>query len=686
MHLDGTRSVKAAACGLLCLLTVAALARAADTPPITLVSLLREMADRDALARWPQPYYRCMQASSWDRAQQLGHPQAWFANADHSKNVVRVDERDGRKEWVLMEDAGPGCVTHIWIPLHRGKANQLVRIYFDGADEPAIEAKWNDLVSGKAFAKPPFAFVAAGKDDAQDAGDLYLPIPYASGCRIALDSPPFYYIINYRSYDAATAVETFTLDRFAAARDELSRVGAALAGSGNVAEGKAVQVQRTLEPEGQMALDLPAGPAAVRTVTLKLPADTSAAALRSTVLVMQCDGVPTVWCPVGEFFGCGPRLRAVEDFDRTVAADGTLTCRWVMPYRTAARLAVVNLAKKPIAATLAATVGAWTWDERSMHFHATWRREYPIPTQPRRDWNYVALQGRGVYVGDTLTVFSHAGQWYGEGDERIYIDGEVFPSHLGTGTEDYYGYAWGMTTAFSSPFLAMPRRDRAGGDWRGYTTTSRVRALDAIPFRRSLRVDMEIWHWADTQVDYAVGCFWYAQPGASSNRPPSPEQALAAMPEVPQPRVVAGAIEGESLNVLGKSADVAVERQPLVAHGGERFSGAAHLFVRPKKAGDFVEVAVPCKDGRPCRVAVHCLKSWDYGTVRFALNGKAVAKDYDFYSPTVEPTGAIDLGVATPEKGTIRLRVEVVGRNAKAKGLGTYFGLDCVVLAPSADR
>ena len=32
--------------------------------------------------------------------------------------------------------------------------------------------------------------------------------------------------------------------------------------------------------------------------------------------------------------------------------------------------------------------------------------------------------------------------WWGEGDEKVFVDGEKFPSHFGTGTEDYYGYAW----------------------------------------------------------------------------------------------------------------------------------------------------------------------------------------------------------------------------------------------------
>src|SRR5205085_8865586 len=39
----------------------------AEPPPITLESLLKEMVDRDAAARFPDPAYTCKQFSSYDR-------------------------------------------------------------------------------------------------------------------------------------------------------------------------------------------------------------------------------------------------------------------------------------------------------------------------------------------------------------------------------------------------------------------------------------------------------------------------------------------------------------------------------------------------------------------------------------------------------------------------------------------
>ena len=115
-----------------------------------------------------------------------------------------------------------------------------------------------------------------------------------------------------------------------------------------------------------------------------------------------------------------------------------------MPYQQTCRVELINLGQQPVEATLTdLRSGAWVWDARSMHFHAAWRQQSPIRTVETGgtiDWNYVDIRGRGVYAGDTLVIHNSGQRWWGEGDEKIYLDGESFPSHFGTGTEDYYGY------------------------------------------------------------------------------------------------------------------------------------------------------------------------------------------------------------------------------------------------------
>lgn len=668
--------------------------QAAKTAPVTINSLLGEMVDRDASAKWPAPAYTCKEVTSHDqRKNDPGDPATWHSNND-SGQFIHTELNGGRREWVIMEDSGPGAITRFWTPLSADKDNQIVRFYLDGSPTPVITAKLNDLISGQSFARPPLAFAAWDETDLRHenetgfkaprgvGADLYLPIPFARSCKITLDSVPFYYGINYRVYEPNTPVRTFTMTDYNASRSMLNRISEAFArdlGRKTASSEKTA----TLAPGEELALDLRRGSAAVQDLMVQLDPPDAGAALRSTVVEATFDGEKTVWCPLSEFFGAGVRLSPVQDWWRTVKADGALTARWVMPYQHSARLALRNLGSKPITLKLAASTKPWNWTDRSLHFHASWRCQLGIKTRPISDWNFLEAQGQGVYVGDTLTVFTPEAPWYGEGDERIYVDAATYPGFIGTGTEDYYGYAWGMATYFSSPFISMPRRDSADrNNWKGYTTTSRLRSLDAIPFRTAIRHDMEIWNWADTAVDYAVGTFWYARPGAQTNRTPQPTEAAAPLKVIPPPPgqlKIPGAVEFETLPITGKSLNLPAEVQGGGLHQGQ-WSGGEQLFVRAEKVGDYVELPIPVADNRPRKVTLYGTKAADYGILRFSINGQPAGPDYDAYNPDPIASGPIELGTFTPKDGVLILRVEIVGTNPASTGARYYFGLDCVTL------
>ena len=659
---------------------------------VTLESLLAEMVDRDRLARWPDPFYLCKQFSSYNRlAKTPDDPQGWFANGDQGY-FLRTETNAGRAEWVLMDHAGPGCIARIWSPDRRllaGKETGTVRFYLDGSAEPALEAPFLDFLSGKAFAGPPFAYVS------QRSGVLFLPIPFAKGCKVTLDEKPFYYIITYRSYEKGTKVETFSKDAFEKARATVESVGRTLLEAPDATGGTTAAMEKRVAPGGSESVALPAGPAAVRGLRVTLdPCDEQA--LRSTVLVMEADGETTVWCPAGDFFGSGVGLNPFKGWYRTVEKDGMLSCRWVMPYRASASLAVLNLGERPVAVTLAATIGPWAWDARSMHFHANWRQQYPLATRPQSDWNYIDVRGHGVYVGDTLAIMNPVAKWWGEGDEKIWVDDEAFPSHFGTGTEDYYGYAWGgrSNDFYAWPFHAQPL---CGPATFGHNTQTRTRALDAIPFTKHLQLDMEVWHQLDCQEAYAVATYWYARPGATSNRGPEPAEAGRAVPAPPaeppplplpprpgprpavpaKPVKIPGAIEFEMLEPTAKSDGVALMLQAMSQH---RWSAGRQWLVRTLKVGDFVEFALPAPTADPQTITLHATKACDYGQFRISVNGKPVEGTFDFYGPDVVKTGPVLLGTHRPEGGRFVLRFEVVGSNAAAVGEKTFLGLDAAVL------
>jgi hypothetical protein len=670
-------------------------AAAASRHTVSLHSLLQEMTDRAAVAQIPSPAYKLLQASSHDRRKNNPFDaETWHSNTDYGQ-FLHTETNEGRREWVIMEHEGPGAVVRFWTPLLADKDNQTIRFYFDGSATPAISAKINELLGGRDFVKPPFAFTAWNETDVRKqmapeskpqrgvAGDLYLPIPFAKSCKITLDSEPFYYVINYRAYEPGTRVETFSMARFGAEKAALARAAAALSEPAEVVTKGYGAADPVLGSRQELSVELNRGPNAVRELRVRIDPGEVEATLRSVVIEATFDGEQTVWCPLGEFFGTGARPNFVHDWWRTgMPSDGYLSARWVMPYRISGRISLLNLSDKPLHASIDSQVGPWKWDDRSLHFHARWHGETGIATRPRFDWNYVEVKGQGRYVGDTLTVYSPVREWYGEGDERIYVDGASYPAHIGTGTEDYYGYAWGMAGYFSSPFLSMPLRDKTDrGDWRGYTTTSRLRPLDSIPFTSGIKHDMEVWNWADTKLENAVATFWYARPGATDNRPPQPDVALVPIHADPGYFLIPGAVELDSFTAMDRSTGLQTSVQDAGLKQGE-WSGGKQLFVTAKGVGDFIVVWLRVEDIQPRTLVLYGTKSFDYGILRFSVNGERAGKEFDGYSADSVASGPIEIGRFTPRDGWLAVKIEVAGTNPASRGPRYYFGLDCAVLKP----
>ena len=524
-----------------CLYMAMACGLSAADDAVSMKSLLEEMVDRGRLARLPDPEYECGQFSSYDRrTKDADDRENWFANQDWS-HYVRKEEHDGRTEWVMMDADGPGSIVRFWMaPPKPGLPPQgNIRIYLDHEKKPTVNVQAEKLFNGEIVDAPLSAVRSIGRN-------LYLPIPYAEHCKVTYDrnfwaedkkvEARAWHIINYRTYPDSVEVETFSPDALEKCKETLKEVQKTLLEPGSVAPEGATVVsgkEATLKAGESLVRELNNGPAAVHRLSVELDSMNLAQALRSTVLQVSFDGEQAVWCPVGDFFGSGVGLNPYRGWFRTVSEDGEMTCYWVMPFQESCRIELKNLGDEEVKATIGEVgLSPWKWGERSMYFHAGWHSKNRIPTQPRSDFNYVKVDGKGVYVGDTLTIYNRAKAWWGEGDEKIFVDDDDFPSHFGTGTEDYYGYSFGGAGGvFDAPFHAMVRGD--GNADEGYVTQSRTRSLDAIPFERSIDVNMEIWHWRDTKVDYAAASYWYARPGTKCNLKPEKDQARTQVNAVP---------------------------------------------------------------------------------------------------------------------------------------------------------
>jgi hypothetical protein len=195
-----------------------------------------------------------------------------------------------------------------------------------------------------------------------------------------------------------------------------------------------------------------------------------------------------------------------------------------------------------------------------MHFHATWKQwEHLIN---KTDWprgydlTMLTVKGRGVFVGDVLTLFRIGKNWWGEGDEKIFVDEEDFPSHFGTGSEDYFGYAWCNPNFFETPYFAQP--DGSGARKPGYVVNLRYRGLDAIPFTKAFWFDREFLGSPEVRTNYAPTAFFYARPGATVEPAPAPQ---AAARPVPTTEAEYNTLYGETEPVIPADADLRLQRR-----------------------------------------------------------------------------------------------------------------------------
>jgi hypothetical protein len=639
---------------------------------ISLRSLLDDMTNLSAMAEFPDPPYVARQFSSYDRASTSpANKETWFANNDCG-NYLRIEDRGGRKEHVMADMQGPGAIVRIWSPNPGG----TLRIYIDGAATPALEAPMADLLAGKhAFLPPP---IAVGLSQ---GWNLYLPMPYRKSCKVTCDQGGQYYHVNYRTYPAGAAVTSFTYQQLEAAGAGLARLARRLdrpSTAGPSFAGLAsTPFDAAIGPGETVVLAKKSGPGAIARIDARVdvPKERMEAALRAVVVRMTFDGQRTVEAPLGDFFGAAPGINPFASLPLGVAKNGSMYCHWLMPFERTAEITLSNLGKSSVAVKGGVGVAAWKWTGASMHFHARWKAEFGVRTRPMQDWNYLTATGKGVFGGVAFFIDNPVKDWWGEGDEKIYVDGETFPSHFGTGTEDYYGSGWCCPRLFTHAYHNQPRCDGPGN--YGRTSVNRFHILDRIPFTKSFKFDMELWHWKDCKVNVAVLACYYGLPGAADTFPPiTPGQlVLRPLPEI-QVFKVAGAIEGEQMKVLRKTGQV----EPQECDGD---SGGWHLWWRGgQQPGDELLLGFDVAKAGKYRVSGRFLKAIDYGIVQLAVNGEKPAKTLDFYHDGVVLTEEIPLGTFELRQGQNRLSAVVVGANEKAQK-AYMFGLDYLKLQPA---
>jgi hypothetical protein len=654
------RSLAAAAALVLASLLTAAQADQELTYP----DLVGRLTDLARLATLPDRGETCAQWSSYDRAsrydEKTGKYVAWDANGD-GNGVIRTEG----DRVVMAEMKGPGCIWRIW---SAAPGPGHVKIYLDGQPEPVIDMPFAHYFDGK---HAPLAYPALSYNLAEvhsSGQNLFVPIPYQKSCKVVGDKGwGNYFHFSYATYPAGTAIPTFSAplaaqnaDRLKAANDFLATgLGTDPAGRRH---GQEMLSQRVALAPGETAcvarLD---GPRAITALWAQLKLGDRAdqmAALRKLALRITWDGQPdaAVWCPLGDFFGTAPGRNLFKTLPLGMTEEGFYSY-WYMPFATSALVELVNEDSLPRAVAFQITHAPLERPfEGLAHFHCKWHRDtVALPKDRWPDWIMLRTEGRGRFCGVSLHVWNPRGGWWGEGDEKFFVDGEKFPSTFGTGSEDYFGYAWCCPSLFQKPYHCQSLTENN----HGHQSVARWHIVENVPFQKSFEACIEKYYPNDRGTLYACTARWYLAPGGKDCY-----RAVAAEHRdgyYTRPLLVVN-----GFTVLGEPQGE-TQLQRLEGFGAGKWKNDSQLWWTGAQPGAKLEIGLSAAATGRCEVSVCLTKARDYGIVQLSLDGKKAGEPIDLFNPDVIPTEPISLGVHDLAQGRHVLGIEILGANPKAE-------------------
>jgi len=616
---------------------------------ITTGSLIDEMIDVHRLTRFPSPAFKTIQFSSYDRRSSVPGGDGWFANSDgfggepipNFEAVIRPAEEGGTGEYLICDVTGPGAIVRMWTAQISGS----VRVYLDDHETPVYDGPAEEFLL-----HPYDSFLSeTGITPEALAGTFYqrnasyAPIPFAKGCRVVWSGnhrDTHFYEIQMRVYEPHAQVATFSKKDLEAHADRIRAVAAVLANPDEkwtYRSPKApVEMAVSVAPGTSKEAVKGTGSGAFERLTLKIEAQDIDMALRQTVLYIRCDQDPwgQVQAPVGDFFGAGPGVNPYTSIPFTVAPDGTMTCRYVMPYKESIRILFENRGDQNVKVTGSVLPVDYTWDdESSMHFRARWRIDHDLVASNHQikgvqDVPFLLARGKGVYVGTAImllnpnTIPTPWGNWWGEGDEKIFVDDDVFPSIFGTGSEDYFNYAWSANDIFAFPYCGQPRND--GPANRGHVANYRWHMLDPLPFKHSIAFYMELFsHEPTNGFSYGRIGYHYALPGLADDRVPLTEEDLR-MPQLPATWEPSARFGSHGFEFFA-SEDLLESPVRTTFEAGGLWQGGQVLVWTPAIAGDELTLVFTVPEDGDYTLLMACMLRSGGGAFRATVDKEAVS-------------------------------------------------------------
>jgi hypothetical protein len=213
---------------------------------------------------------------------------------------------------------------------------------------------------------------------------------------------------------------------------------------------------------------------------------------------------PAIEVPLGDFFANGwGRFAQVSSSMIAVNPHGGFNSYWPMPFQRHATLTVENMGSADAQLYYQVTYENDLDVDGHGYLHAQFRRNNPL-TAGEMHVLVEGVAGQGHYVGTYLAWGVNTPGWWGEGELKVYLDGDAdYPTICGTGTEDYFGGAWNFDvpgrgyTEYTTPYLGMPQVIRPDGLYQSQQRFGLYRwhVPDPIHFGSDLRVEIQALGW-----------------------------------------------------------------------------------------------------------------------------------------------------------------------------------------------
>ena len=655
----------------------------------TYPQLVQRMTNLQQLAELPPPGETLSLASGYNRSSQYDDTHDQYLNWGARNDGTGIVRQEG-DESVLADLHGPGC---IWRLSAASAGPGHVKIYLDGSAEPTVDLPLADYFSGQVepFNRPNLVYDLRKEADPTLGFDNYTPVSFQKSCKIVGDKNwGRSYQITYTQFPAGTVVPTFQMKlrpEDAAALDHaneiLGRCGQPPSPppdettQGIAVHAEAGQTAKVAELSG-------AGAITALKVRLDLPKDPEAQRLLLGQLTMSItwddETTPSVWSPLGDFFGYVGGAIPFRSLPVGLLEDGTFYSYWYMPYGTKARLFVGNDAPQGVDMTWQITHAPLTQPITSLaRFHAKWHRDAFLPDRPDRqpDWTLLTTRGCGRYVGTHLHGWNALASLWGEGGERFFVDGEKFPSSFGTGSENYFGYARRSAALFSKPYHGQIQNENN----ENHFDDNRWHVSDAVPFQSSFDGYLAKASPNQRYTHYAAEAFWYLAAGGTDAYAAVPVADRVGWWDAPPIFREPGVIEGESLLALNPSAS----RLSVVNTRGSNdlYSGGHELQWNPKEEEKSLALKFPVAAPGKYHFIVRYTIRHDHGQgiVQLSVDGKPIGSPQVLFGPASVLGPPTDLGVIELTAGLHGLGVEFLQKNDPGKG--AYLGLDYIKLVPA---